>query len=364
MLAHFGNREGTLDKKARMRREMREAGAAAMQPPPQNFVAHQAPTQPRFVRQGVDTSGDGRENTFDPSQNAQVHHAAPPPEGRRERRHRERAEQRRAAASGAPPPHHQHQQPHPAGPGPAQDDAAMLREAFEAERHARRVLEEQLLAQQQHQPPQEQPQHWGPPQPAPQQQQQRRPPEMRAAAPAPRPVAVRGGAGGDMPGQGAYQSRTQYEDELRQQIEEKERRKAAELAKEREADRLAEERFNRQQAEIEAQLAAEANERGREEAAAAAARAAAAAAHAQPTGVGSRGEVLAATPLLSSLQSSSGSATSPRVSPSPGCFFPPRASANSASSFLRTLTIDSTECRVAVRNRRVSVLFPAAAYSS
>ena len=118
-----------------------------LQPPPQNFVAHQPPTQPRFVRQGVDTSGDGRENTFDPSQNAQAHHAAPPPEGRRERRHRERAEQRRAAASGAPPPQQQHQQhqQHPAGPGPAQDDAAMLREAFEAERHARRVLEEQLL---------------------------------------------------------------------------------------------------------------------------------------------------------------------------------------------------------------------------
>ena len=47
-----------------------EALRRSPSPPP---FASSHPTQPRFVRLGVDTSADGHANTFDPSQNVQVH---------------------------------------------------------------------------------------------------------------------------------------------------------------------------------------------------------------------------------------------------------------------------------------------------
>ena len=148
---------------------------------------------------------------------------------------------------------------------------AVLLEALEAERNARRMLEERLATQEQHgwEP---HPQHLIYPHEPRQPQRAAHPPQPSAPQPQTRwhadpPAVVKGGGGGDAPAPGAYISRTQYEMDLQKQIQDKQRREAEAAAREAEEDRRAEERFNRQQAEIEAKMAAEAaEERAKEEA--------------------------------------------------------------------------------------------------
>lgn len=280
MDAFFKDREATIDKKNRLRAEMQAAAVAAgprqMDPWQQQREQQQYEyEQQQLRRQGValpqrlqphppeQTSGDdGR----------LARHEA------KQRRHRERAAQWRQE---------------PVGGGMQHDAASQeltLREALEAERNARRMLEEQLAMYEQRsaqgwnltQHQSSVPQREQVPRPQPQARWQPEPPSAIqgrngnytvavAAQSQPnwhpeRPKVVKGGNGGNPPAAGAYISRSQYEIDLQQQIQEKRRRKAEAAAKEAEEDRRAEEIFNRQQAEIKAALAVESAQQAQEEA--------------------------------------------------------------------------------------------------